>query len=174
MRTRDELDVFWSSLPAPPRDSGTLTHLVLRRGRGVHETVEATELSPEQGLHGDYWSRDDGDPLAQVTMMSVAVARAIRATADQPLHVAGDNLLVDLDLSEDALPAGRRLRVGDALLEVTSKPHLGCAVFRARFGADVLAWVNEKANRHLRLRGIHCRVVEAGSAAVGDAVRPLR
>ena len=36
------------------------------------------------------------------------------------------------------------------------------------FGLDALTWVNDHRDR--RLRGMNCRVLEAGSVAVGDPV----
>ena len=41
-------------------------------------------------------------------------------------------------------------------------------IARQRFGLDALRWVN--ANRTQRPRGLNCRVLEAGSVAVGDPV----
>lgn len=174
MRTREELDEQWNDLPALPRDAGTVRHIVIRKARGVHEVVETAELSPELGVHGDRWKADDGDPLAQVTIMNIHVVRLIRVADDQPLHTPGDNFLVDLDLSEAALATGTRLRIGEALVELTPEPHLGCKKFRERFGEAALGWINDKANRHLRLRGINCRVIESGMVSVGDPIRVIR
>jgi MOSC domain-containing protein YiiM len=84
------------------------------------------------------------------------------------LDASGDNFLVDLDLSEAALPVGTRLRIGTAVLEVSDEPHTGCKKFRERFGLDALTWVNDHRDR--RLRGMNCRVLEAGAVAVGDSV----
>jgi MOSC domain-containing protein YiiM len=63
---------------------------------------------------------------------------------------------------------GTRLRLGEALLEVSPAPHTGCKKFRERFGLDALTWVNDHRDR--RLRGMNCRVLEAGTVAVGDPV----
>ena len=49
--------------------------------------------------------------------MNIRVAGADRRDG-VPLDAPGDNFLVDLDLSEEALPVGARLRLGEALLEV--------------------------------------------------------
>jgi MOSC domain-containing protein YiiM len=89
------------------------------------------------------------------------------------VEAAGDNFLVDLDLSEAALPVGARLRVGGAVLEVSAEPHTGCKKFRERFGGEALRWVNHRDNRALRLRGVNCRVVADGEVAVGDAVEVI-
>ncbi|HTM19027.1 MAG TPA: MOSC domain-containing protein, partial [Kofleriaceae bacterium] len=105
----------------------------------------------------------------QVTLMEHRVVELVRAP-EQPIHQAGDNLLVDFDLSETALPAGTRLRVGGALLRVSAEPHAGCHKFRARFGDGALQWVNAREHRPLRLRGINCRILESGPVRVGDPI----
>ena len=99
--------------------------------------------------------------------MNVRVARLVNRNG-LPLDAPGDNFLVDLDLSDEALPVGTKLRLGEALLEVSPAPHTGCKTFRERFGLEALAWVNDHRDR--RLRGMNCRVVEAGAVAVGDSV----
>jgi PAS domain S-box-containing protein len=83
---------------------------------------------------------------------------------------AGDQLYVDLDLGEDNLPPGARLRIGSVVLEISAKPHRGCAKFAARFGADALRLVSSERGRAARLRGVNARVVTGGTARVGDAV----
>lgn len=91
----------------------------------------------------------------------------------QPLTVAGDNLLVTLDLSATNLPAGSRLLIGTAILEVTPLPHTGCAKFERSFGRDALRLTADPRFRELRLRGIHANVLNAGDIAPGDAVEVL-
>lgn len=133
----------------------------------MHETPARAAMTVAGGLVGDRWAIDDRDPLCQVTLMMTGVARLL----GEPLDRAGDNLLVDVDLSESALPVGARLAVGGGVvLEVTPEPHLGCKKFSERFGAAALRWVNLKDHRERRLRGVNCRVVEGGEVAVGDAV----
>jgi MOSC domain-containing protein YiiM len=127
----------------------------------------------DSGVEGDRWSEAASPKVVcQVTLMSVGVASLV-AGASTPLHAAGDNFLVDLDLSETALPAGAKLRLGNAVLEVSAQPHLGCRKFAERFGEDALRWVNDPANRALRLRGVNCRVVGDGEVAVGDAIEVI-
>jgi MOSC domain-containing protein YiiM len=121
-------------------------------------------VTVEGGLVGDRWARGRRDLDAQITLMNVRVAELIGG----PLDLPGDNFQVDLDLSEEALPVGTRLRLGEALLEVSPAPHTGCKKFRERFGLDALTWVNDHRDR--RLRGMNCRVLEAGTVAVGDPV----
>ena len=85
--------------------------------------------------------------------------------------LAGDQLYVDLELSLANLPAGTRLRIGAAVLEVTAEPHTGCKKFVERFGMDAMTFVNSPEGRELCLRGINTRVTEGGAISVGDAVR---
>jgi len=100
-----------------------------------------------------------------------AVALLAQDRARWPL--AGDQLYVDLDLSLDNVPPGTRLAVGPAVLEVSAKPHLGCAKFRARFGLDALRFVNSPLGIGLRLRGLNARIVSAGDVRVGDTISKL-
>jgi MOSC domain-containing protein YiiM len=173
MRNFEELESLWAAVPAPPRDQGTLRLVCRRVAAGVHETPETAELSVEAGLVGDRWDAAmDPEREAQVTLMNAAVAELV-AAGRQPLHLAGDNLLVDFDIGYDNLPPGTRLQVGGALLEVTQAPHTGCSKFSERFGQDALRWVNWRHWRERRLRGMNCRVLEGGTIRVGDSVTRL-
>lgn len=159
-------------LPAPPKASGRLALVVLRRADGVRETPERVLLSPDHGVPGDGWTRrPPRDPEAQLAVIRRDVAELI--ANGQPLTLFGDNLFVELDISAANLPAGTRIRVGEALAEVTPKPHNGCMLFKARFGQDALRFVQEPATRPQNLRGIYWKVVEAGEACVGDRIQVL-
>lgn len=162
------LDVLRERLAAlaPPREAGTLALVVVRAPDG-RELPARVLLTPEGGVPGDRWV-DKPNPDAQVSIMRADVA-ALLANG-QPVSHSGDNLLVDLDLSVENLPAGTLLRVGGAVLEVTPKAHTGCKKFRARFGEAALELTLADDLLPLRLRGIYGRVVEAGDAGPGDAV----
>ena len=147
---------------------------------GEREVLDEGVIDVESGLVGDDWAlrgdarSEDGKPnmLAQVTLMSSRVAHAVAGTVERwPL--AGDQLYVDLDLSEDNLPAGTRVAVGEAVVEVTAKPHTGCAQFTRRFGLVAHRWVNSKTGMTLRLRGVNTRVVEPGTVRVADRVTKI-
>ncbi len=127
---------------------------------------------------GDNWlergssSSPDGSARldSQVTLISTRVLAAIEPDPSRwPL--AGDQLFVDFDLSQENLPIGALLEVGEAVLEVSPAPHVGCAKFSARFGSDALKWTNTPAGRALRMRGMNAMVVRGGTVRVGDAVR---
>ena len=117
-------------------------------------------------------SDGSADPEAQVTVMS---HRMVSILSDDPevQALAGDQLYVDLDLSVTNLPAGTRLGVGGAVLEVSAKLHTGCAKFVDRFGVDVMRFVNGGVGRELRLRGLNARVLTGGIVRVGDLVHKL-
>ena len=171
-RALAELEAGLRALAEAPRDAGRLAGIVRRRADGVREHPERARLSLEEGVPGDGWSRrPPRDPEAQLAVMSLRVALLI--ANGQPLGVFGDNLFVDLDLSDANLPAGSRLRVGEAVVEVTGKPHNGCSKFRARFGADALRFVQAVPTRSLNLRGVYWKVVAAGAVGVGDRIEVL-
>ena len=90
------------------------------------------------------------------------------------MPLAGDQIYVDLDISLDNLPAGSLLAVGQAVLEVSEAPHLGCAKFVERFGAEAMRFVNSRLGRQLRLRGMNTRVVVPGIVRLGDVVSKAR
>jgi MOSC domain-containing protein YiiM len=150
------------------RQPGTVRLVVARKGRGRHAILDEGKLTAADGLVGDRWTlKADPDAQSQITVMEAAVVEAI---AGELVPKAGDNLLVDFDLSAEALPAGTRLTIGTALVEVTPEPHHGCRKFSARFGSPALKWINAKANAGRRLRGLHVRVVEDGAVKPGDVI----
>ena len=176
MRTFDELEAMWTALPPQPRDGGRVRLLTVRREPSVHETPEAVAVTVEGGLDGDRWAHGwqerDPDREAQVTLMNATVAELV-AAGRKPLHEAGDNILVDFDISAEHLPPGTRLRIGEAILEISEAPHTGCSKFAARFGQDALRWANWRHWRERRLRGVNARVVQDGTVRVGDPVERL-
>lgn len=164
----EALEQAWSAWDGAR--TGAVRLLVARLGGGVHRSLDWADLCPERGFIGDRWERDVEPSLGrQVTLMDVRVAELV--CAGKALDLPGDNLLVDMDLSEAALPVGSNLQVGDICLCVTDEPHRGCKIFAARFGLDALKWVNWRAHRDRRLRGVNCRVITGGRIQVGDCLR---
>ena len=76
-----------------------------------------------------------------------------------------------MDLSVDKMPAGTRLSLGSAVIEVTAEPHTGCAKFRERFGIDAARWINQ--SKEQRRRGLCAMVVEDGVVRPGDTIAKL-
>ena len=174
-----QLEAGLDNVLAAPREEGLLASIVARPGVGERRVVETARLDHTLGLVGDNWlSRGnkrtpDGSavPGMQVTVMSARVAQLV-AAGTQRMALAGDQLYVDLDLSVDNLPAGSRLRIGGAVLEVSEVPHLGCMKFVERFGEEAMRFVNSRLGRQLRLRGVNTFVVAGGDIRIGDAVTP--
>ena len=173
-----DFEPFLASVRAAPDDDGAVEIIVLRTDGETRQVVDAATLDVEAGVFGDNWlargssSRPDGsaNPEAQVTIMSVRVLAAIEPDRKRwPL--AGDQLLVDADLSIENLPAGSRLAIGGAIVEISAEPHTGCSKFSARFGSDALRWINSPLGRELRMRGLNARIVQGGAVRVGDRVR---
>jgi hypothetical protein len=175
-----ELESGLPEVLGSPHDVGTVELIVRRPVEDERELLEAGTLDPAWGLVGDSW-RDrynrlspDGspDPDAQLNVINARFSRLLSADPDHRA-LAGDQLHLDIDLSQDNLPPGTRLALGSAVIEVTAKPHTGCAKFAARFGGDAMRFANSAEGRSLRLRGLNARVVVAGPVQVGDPVRKL-
>jgi MOSC domain-containing protein YiiM len=175
--SRAELDAGLPKILESPENAGRLLLIVQRPATGKRNAVEAGELSIAEGLIGDNWkTRGSGampDRSAHPDMqLNIMNARAIALIADDPSRqpLAGDQLYVDLDLSEDNLPPGSRLEIGDATIEVTDVAHTGCTKFVRHFGRDAMEFVNSDTGRKHNLRGINARVVHGGTIHVGDQV----
>jgi MOSC domain-containing protein YiiM len=175
-RSLQDLEAGLDAVRRAPADEGRVALIVRRPAENEREVLAEATLDDRLGLVGDAWSSRTGrrppDPARQVTVMG-ARAAALVAGRDERWQLAGDQLYVDLDISEDNLPPGSRLGLGAAVIEVSAEPHLGCAKFAARFGRDALRFVNSETGRRLRLRGLNARVVVAGTVRVGDRVRRL-
>jgi MOSC domain-containing protein YiiM len=179
--SRDYLESRLGHIRESPPDHGVLVLVVARPAVGVRELPAEALLDPAAGLVGDSWrargssSTPDGsaDPHRQVTVMNSRVAELVAGRADR-MPLAGDQLYVDFDISVANLPPGSLVAVGDAVLEVSEAPHLGCAKFVDRFGADAMRFVNSRVGRQLRLRGMNARVLQPGIVRPGDVVGTSR
>jgi MOSC domain-containing protein YiiM len=155
-----------------PVDDGTVEMIVRRPAENEREVILEGYLDTIAGLVGDGWLSRSGDPDRQITLMNARVAALLAQSSDRwPL--AGDQLYVDLDLSEANLHPGTLITVGAAVIEVSAEPHRGCKKFAARFGLDALRLVNSRLGDELRLRGINGRVIRAGLVRRRDPVRRL-
>lgn len=171
-RALAELEAGIGSLPVAPSGSGSLAAVVSRTELGHRACLEPVRLTAEAGVPGDAWIRKEGATTGtQITVMQTVLAELI--ANGQPLALFGDNLFIDLDLSISNLPAGSRIAIGGALLEVTPKVHKGCKKFSARFGVDALRFVATPEGRARRFRGLYLRVVRDGEVSPGDAVEVL-
>lgn len=169
--TAEELEARLAGLGESPRDAGPLEMIVCRPAVDQRVELEQGEITSEDGLVGDGWRiRDDSDgPDTQITIMN---SRLIQALAGDRSHwsQAGDQLYVDLDISEENLPTGQRLAIGAVILEVSAEPHTGCAKFTSRYGSGATRFVNSREGRQARRRGLNARVIQGGVVRLGDAV----
>ena len=172
-----ELEAGLDNIRRSPKDEGVLKMIVRRPAVDEREVLQEGELSVEVGLVGDTWKERPSkampdrspNPQAQVTLMNSRTI-ALIAQSEERWALAGDQLYVDMDLSEDNLPVGTRLALGSAILEISAQPHTGCLKFSQRFGVEAHKFVNSPQGRPLRLRGVNARVVQAGMSRVGDVV----
>ena len=117
---------------------------------------------------------DDGSPHPRM-QLNIMNARAVALIAVDPerRQLAGDQLYLDLDLSEENLPAGTRLSIGTAVIEITEQPHRGCAKFAARFGTEALRFVNSDAGRSVNARGVNATQLNMAGTGIGDVATKL-
>ena len=176
----EELEAALGDVLLSPKDGGRLELIVRRPRAGEREVLDEGELNLVEGLAGDNWKdrgssrTPDGSshPDMQLNVMNSRML-ALVARDRGRWRLAGDQLIVDLDLSEENLPPGARLAVGSAVIEVTAQPHTGCKKFVERFGPDAFKFVNAPERKTLRLRGLNAKVVRPGSIRVGDVVRKI-
>jgi hypothetical protein len=174
----EQLEAGLDEIRRSPTDRGRVELVVRRPAVGEREVLAEGQLDTAVGLVGDTWPlrrstrTSDGSPHPDM-QLNVMNARTVALLAGSPERraLAGDQLYLDLDLSEANLPAGTRLELGSAVIEVTEQPHTGCAKFSQRFGREALRFVNSEAGKTLRLRGLNARVVVPGVVREGDEVR---
>jgi hypothetical protein len=143
---------------------GIIAAVVVRGVDGVRDQPTHANISVDGGLVGDRWSVGKANRGDQISMMNVDVACVI--ANGQSVVLFGDNLFTCMDLSEEHLPVGSLLQAGDALLQVSEKPHVPCGQFRDRFGTPAF----ESAAKNRRVRGVYLTVIGAGSISLGGPI----
>jgi len=175
-----QLEAKFAELDPSPSDTGTVEMIVARPAVDERNIVETVELDTVEGLVGDNWKArgsrhtDDGSAMieAQITLMN---SRVIDLLAGEKTRwsLAGDQFFVDYDLSDENLPAGQRIQLGTAVLEISELPHTGCAKFTERFGSGAIRFVNSPAGRAARHRGLNARVITNGTVNTGDTISKI-
>lgn len=174
----EELEAGLAPIRQSPADAGTLAMIVRRPAIDQREVLDIGELDEDEGLKGDNWAvrgssrtpDKSAHPEMQLNLMN-ARAIALIAQEEERWPLAGDQLYVDLDLSEKNLPPGSRLSLGEAIIEITAIPHNGCKKFAQRFGIDAVKFVNSKEGKALHLRGLNAKVIRGGSIKKGDRIQ---
>lgn len=176
--TMHELEAGLDEIRQAPKDDGVLQLIVRRPNVDEREILEEAKLDPSEGLVGDSWKRRRSSrtpdrsphPEMQLNIINARVAALVAQDKDR-WQLAGDQLYLDMDLSAENLPAGTRLAIGSALIEVSPLPHTGCNKFVGRFGLDAMKFVNSAVGRELCLRGINAKVIKSGMIRVGDTAK---
>ena len=175
-RSESDLEQGIAHILAAPKDSGELQLIVARPKTDMRKVLHQANLSIELGLEGDNWkakgfrNTPDGSahPDMQLNIMNSRAIETIAGVEQQEWPLAGDQLYVDMDLSKENLPAGTRLSLGKAEIEVTAEPHLGCKKFSDRFGRAATMFVNSDIGKANCFRGICAKVVKDGQIRLGD------
>ncbi|GIK56371.1 MAG: MOSC domain-containing protein [Chloroflexi bacterium] len=173
-----ELEAGLAQVQESPADGGVVQMIVARPADGERRVLAQGELTVANGLEGDNWrargSKRTADgsahPEMQLTLMNGRFLNLAANDDRERWPLAGDQFIVDMDLSVENLPVGQQLQLGTAVVEVTAVPHTGCAKFTDRFGMDAVKFANSDVGRALRLRGLYVKVVEPGVVQTGDAV----
>ena len=161
------------ALEAAPADTGRVAFVMRRGAGGLRETPAEIRLVLDSRGRGRRLGPQGATGPADADRRDAAGRRRVDRQRPARSRCSATALFLELDLSTANLPAGSRLRVGAALLEVTPAPHNGCRKFQARFGAEALRFVSSPQWRQRNLRGIYMRVIEAGTVRPGDPVSVL-
>jgi len=178
--TTEELEAALDHLRQAPKDDGVVELIVCRPKEDQREVLDEAVLDLSEGLVGDSWKvrgsrrTPDGSahPDMQINIMNSRVT-ALVAQQRERWPLAGDQLYIDMDLSRENLPAGSRIAVGSAVLEVSPLPHTGCHKFVARFGLEAMQFVNSELGKALCLRGINAKIIQGGTVKVGQTAKKI-
>ena len=175
-----DLESALDHILASPSDAGKLQMISARPAVGQRRQMQEATLDEAQGLIGDNWkdrssartSDGSANPDAQLTIINSRLVDAVSGSKSR-WELAGDQLVVDIDLSHDNLPVGSCLQIGSAMVEITAEPHTGCVKFASRFGNSALRFVSGPVAMQQRRRGANTKIVKSGTIRVGDAVRKV-
>jgi len=134
-----ELEAALDTIRQSPKDHGVLELIGGGEGRRARacsrkaSSIPSPVLSETPGRRAASRRSADGGPHPEM-QLNIMNARVVALVAQDKTRwpLAGDQLFVDMDLSEANLPAGTRLQIGTSVIEVTAEPHTGCGKFVER------------------------------------------
>jgi len=173
--TTDEINSNLSFILSSPKDVGKIESIIVRRRKNERELRKEVFLSPEKGVEGDRWydlSKGKPDPRRQLTIINSRLIKLLAQSVER-MQLAGDNLIIDLDISDANLPVGQRLTIGKVMVEITDVPHTGCSRFAERYGNDAVEFINAPERSSLRLRGVYAKFLNSGLIHVGDIIKKI-
>ena len=86
------------------RDHGRLETIFIRPEHDARKELTEVMVTAQEGVVGDLWATKD--PKTQITLMNVKVLDCVSEGDRSRWAAAGDQLIVDLDLSVKNLPVG--------------------------------------------------------------------
>lgn len=178
--TKQELGAALTSVLAAPTRETKVDLLCCRPSRNQRDFPAELSFSAKDGVEGDYglsspWlTLADGaaDPRIHVSILPLRVLDLVWRDRETTTF-SGDTIIADFNTSLENLPVGTKLRVGDAVIQVTDIWNRGCAKWKVRFGRDAYDWTSAPEHEALRLRGIYCQIVQDGVVHVGDSITRL-
>jgi len=178
--TAEELSAALRRVLDAPSDAGAIRLLCARPKPNARTFPGTLTLTRAAGVLGDFemsrpWLElSDGspDPRIQVSILPWRVLELVWRERDTIAH-PGDNIAVDMNLTQVNLPAGTLLSVGTAVLRISDVPNDGCVKWKVRYGKAAYDWVGAPVRADLRLRGLFCAVEKDGVAGLGDIMRRL-
>ena len=171
--TIEDLEARWAQIEPSPQDNGSVALIARRPAPDQRELLDRATFTAEAGLLGDDWLRRHGNDIeAQITLMNSRVIQLLAGDKSRWAE-AGDQLFVDLDISQDNLPPGARLQLGGVIMEISKRPHTGCTKFARRYGGHARKWTATETGERQRRRGVYAFVVQDGEVKVGDRIRKL-
>ena len=159
-----------------PKNYGTIKQIVIRPNTDEREAKETAVLKKTIGVKGDnYFEKPCSvtkdklrHPEREIAIVNWRVMQAISPDQNR-IELAGDQLYVDFDISKENCPPGTRLRIGEAVIEITSSPHNPCKKFSIRFGPDATRFTARK-ERGTLLRGVFAKVIKEGEIKKDDKI----
>lgn len=175
--TTEQLQASLAYIKKSPEDNCIVEMIVIRSAVDQRKTLQEGYLHVNKGLIGDNWytrgsskTKDDSShPDMQLNIMNSRCISVIAKNKER-WQLAGDQLFIDMDLSDKNLPIGTQLVIGAAIIEITAIPHNGCKKFAQRFGTDAVKFVNSPDGKKYHLRGINAKIIRSGKIKVGDIV----